>query len=172
MEKTTCLSTLTLLVIKELRLERMVHSASMADKVGKSPSAWAKIETGKSSFPMDSLFQAASALWTPPSFIISAAERYSGLLGQNGWGILHSSISVEEDDLLNEAQKYYNSPGFKRKSHRQNIQFAYSNSMISVLNSPIFNLDGSIQLIDLFRFVLDESFKAEQLSEYRQSLIL
>jgi transcriptional regulator with XRE-family HTH domain len=162
MEKATCMSGIALLVIKELRLERGVQSAYLAEKVGKSPSAWAKIEAGKSSFPMDSLFQAAQALWIPASNIIGAVERYSGLLGQNGWAILHSSLSAEDDHLLVEAQCYYNTPGFKRRFQPVYGLSGFNIFGISVLNSPVFNHDGSIQLIDVFRFVLDDSFRAEQ----------
>lgn len=163
MEKSTCMSGLTLLVLKELRLERGIQSAYIAEHVGKSPSAWAKIETGKSAFPMDSLFQAARAIWTPASVIIGAVERYSTILGQSGWAILNSSLSAEDDLLLTEAQRYYDSAGFKRRFQPAHGHVGFTGFGISVLNSPIFYPDGSIQLIDVFRFILDDSFRAEQM---------
>ncbi|MGY0794285.1 helix-turn-helix domain-containing protein [Azospirillum argentinense] len=156
------MSGLTLLVIKEVRLERGIQSAYLAEQVHKSPSAWAKIENGKSTFSMDSLFLAARALWIQPSMIISAVERYATFLGQNGWAVVHNSLSSEDDNLLIEAQRYYESPGFKRRIQPTFGQPVYNGFGVSVLNSPVFFHDGSIRFVDVFRFIVDERFRAEQ----------
>jgi transcriptional regulator with XRE-family HTH domain len=162
MENSTCMSGLTLVILKEIRLERGIQSAYIAEQVGKSPSAWAKIETGKSTFPMDSLFQVARALWTPPSAIIGAVERYSNILSQNGWAVLNSSLNADDDQMLIQAQQYYGSFGFKRR-FLPTYGHIFTGLGVSVLNSPIFYADGSSQLVDVFRFVIDESFRATQL---------
>lgn len=165
MEKNTCLITLTLLMTKELRLEKGMQSAFMAEQIGKSPSAWAKIETGKSTFSMDSLFQVSRALWAPASSIVASAERYATLIGQHGWCVLNSTLGPEEDHLLSLAQDYYDSPGFKRRFMTETGYgyVGFNPFGLSVLNSPASNLDGSSSIVDLFRFVLDEGFRQTQL---------
>lgn len=148
---------ITLLVLKEVRLEKNFQSAYLAERVGKSPSAWAKIENGKTSFSMDTLFLASTALWVTPSSVVAAAERYSQFLGQQGWAILQGTLSAEEDTLLTEAQKYYDSPMFKqRMTPMQGGGFIWN---FGILNSPAFNLDGSVQVADVFRFVVDKGFR-------------
>lgn len=158
----TCFNSLTLLVLKEIRLEKGIQSAQIAEQTGRSPSTWAKIETGKSAFPMDSLFQASRALWTPPSAVIATAERYAAFLGQSSWAVLNSPLSAEEDDLLQIAQRYYESPGFKRRFQPAFGHVGFNGFGLSILNSPIFYPDGSVQIVDVFRFALDEEFRKTQ----------
>ena len=50
---TTTLSSVILLILKELRLERNMHQAQVAEACDKTPSAWTKIELGKSPLSMD-----------------------------------------------------------------------------------------------------------------------
>ena len=41
------LSTLFLMTLKDIRLERGVHQGVISQQVGKTPSAWTKVETAK-----------------------------------------------------------------------------------------------------------------------------
>lgn len=165
MEKNTCFNSLTLLVLKEVRLEKGIQSGQIAEQIGKSPSAWAKIESGKSAFSMDSLFQVSRALWVPASVIISAAERYHSIISQHGWYVMNTDLPADEDNLLLKAQDYYNSPGFKRRFQPVFGHTIFNGFGISVLNSPINNPNGTVSIIDLFRFIVDSNFESEQKAE-------
>lgn len=54
--KVTSFSSMTLLLLKELRLERNLHQAQLAEICDKTPSSWTKIETGKSPLSMEIFF--------------------------------------------------------------------------------------------------------------------
>lgn len=159
--KITCLPSLCVEILKEVRIERGIHQAVIADKIGRTPSAWAKVETGKSSLGLDMLFAACNALMIPASAVIASAERHAAFLANNGWCILNNNLPSEYADSLQiEAEKYYSSPGFKRRM--QNTPFSFHS--ISALNSPIYTYAGIITVIDVFRFMVDENFKEEQSS--------
>ena len=163
--KITSFSSITILILKELRLERQVHQAQVAEICGKTPSAWTKIETGKSPLSMEIFFRVCAALSVAPSAVLATAERYAALLSQNGWGVVYQQLSFEEDLLLEEAQNYYATPGYRNR-----IQPQSWNYYISVLNGPIYNQNGSITLVDVFRYVLDDDFKNEQIKFKHQSI--
>jgi transcriptional regulator with XRE-family HTH domain len=157
----TCLSSLTLLILKEVRIERGIHQAVIADKIGKTPSGWAKVETGKNSLGLDTLFSVCNALMISASAVIASAERHAGLLANHNWCVLNNNLpSEEKDSLLIEMEEYYVSPGFKRRL--QNTPFSFAN--ISALNSPVYTYDGRITVIEAFLYIVDEGFKREQLS--------
>lgn len=156
-EKVTCYNSILLLILKELRLEKNIPSAYIAEQLNRSPSSWTKIENGKSAFPMDCLFQAARALWTPASTIIMATERYATLLSQHQWAVLQSPLKPEDDSVLQVAQNYYDSPGFKNQN--QELRASWVNPKVSVSNSPLFYQDGTVQITDLFRYIVDNEFK-------------
>lgn len=48
-------STLVLLTLKDYRLERNIHQGLLAQAIGKTPSAWTKIENGQSPLTVDGL---------------------------------------------------------------------------------------------------------------------
>lgn len=49
-------------VLASLRKERSMEQGEMADKMGLSQASYSRLESGKSSFSVDQMFQAASAL--------------------------------------------------------------------------------------------------------------
>jgi len=156
-QKFTTLSSITLLILKELRLERNIHQAQLAEICDKTPSAWTKIETGKSPLTMEIFFKVCSGLSVPSSAVLSATERYAALLSQNYWGVMSKQIGFNEDSLLKEAQEYYSSPGFRSRSYF--VTFGYN---VSILSGPIYNQDGSINPADVFLYVLNPDFKLSQ----------
>jgi transcriptional regulator with XRE-family HTH domain len=160
-KKVTSFLSITLLLLKELRLERNVHQAQVAEGCGKTPSSWTKIETGKAQFSMENFFKVCRVLSVTPSSVLTTAERYAALLSQNGWAVLTQQLEFGDDLLLNDAQDYYLTSGYRNRVLPQ----SWSQN-ISVLNGPVYNLDGTINLIDVFRFSLDEQFKKEQI-EYK-----
>ncbi len=152
-EKVTNFSSITLVLLKELRLERSIHQAQIADMCDRTPSAWTKIETGKSPLPMEMFFRVCNGIQVPPSAVLAAMERYAALLSQNGWAVISKQLEFNEDKLLIEAQEYYSSNGFKARHTMAPLPYS------SVLNSPIYNIDGSVAPIPVFAFALFEEAK-------------
>jgi transcriptional regulator with XRE-family HTH domain len=155
--KVTSFSSITLIVLRELRLERNIHQAQVAEICNKTPSAWTKIETGKNPLTMDIFFKVCIALNVSASSVLATAERYAALLTQNGWGIMSGELPFSEDMLLQEAQEYYGSAGYRAR-----IPVSSWNTFISVLNGPIYNHDGTITMIDVIYFILNAEFRANQ----------
>jgi transcriptional regulator with XRE-family HTH domain len=68
-------------VLASLRKEQFIEQGEMADRMGLSQASYSRLESGKSSFSVDQMFQAASALG------ISAEElnnRLNGTIEQLG----------------------------------------------------------------------------------------
>lgn len=105
-------STLLLMVLKEIRLERSVHQGQIAQLIGKSPSAWNKIENGQSPMTTDVLFGACSALQLFPSYVMGLAERLVKIFNQYGYYFQPGTVEADEDDLLPLVLSYYSSKGY------------------------------------------------------------
>jgi len=154
----TSFSTITLLLLKETRLELGIYQAQVAERCGKNPSAWAKIETGKSPLTIEAFFRACQALTVQPSVVMAATERYASLLSQYGWIVL-MELDSSEDILSQKAQEYYSTSGFRSRMPLYNWT-----QSIRALNSPIFNYDGNSIFIDVFRFAIDPNFREQQIN--------
>lgn len=140
------------LIIKEVRLEKSVHQAQLAERLNKTPSALAKIETGKSPLPMDVFLAYCSNLMVSPSAVMATAERYGHLLQNNGWTILNYALEESDDELLKEAQEYYSSPGYK---NRLTVQAA--------LNGPFYYPNGNVDGLAVFLFAISPQYKQKLL---------
>ena len=151
-------SSITLILLKELRLERNIHQAQIADMCDKTPSAWTKIETGKSPLSMEIFFRVCNGLQVSPSAVLATMERYAALLSQNSWAVISKQLAFNEDLFLKEAQEYYSSAGYRARIAFPMLTFN------SVLNGPIYNVDGTVTPIAVFWFALDPSFKKQQLN--------
>jgi transcriptional regulator with XRE-family HTH domain len=156
--KVTTFSTITLMLLKEVRLERGIHQAQTADMCDKTPSAWTKIETGRSPLTMEIFFRVCNGLHVAPSAVLATMDRYAVLLSQNGWGVISKELDFNEDLLLKDAQDYYASSGFRSRASIPTFGFN------SVLNGPIYNPNGSITLAPVFWFALDPVFKSSQVN--------
>jgi len=106
-------STILLLVFKELRLERSVHQGLIAQMIGKSPSAWNKIENGQSPLSMDVMFGACAALQVYPSYVMGLAESLIKLFNQHGYFFQPGTLEDGEDDLLPLVLRYFSSKGYE-----------------------------------------------------------
>lgn len=137
-------------------MERGIHQAQLADWLGKTPSAWTKVEAGKSPLSLDAFFRVCNAMQVMPSAVMATAERYTTLFGntfnQERWVVLFPETgSVEKDDLLIAAQEYWASPeGRNQQVNRMGFS--------SILNGPI-GPDGTIIVAPVFQFALDPSFR-------------
>lgn len=157
--KVTTLSSIVLLLLKELRLERNVHQAHIADVCDKTPSAWNKIESGKNPLTMEIFFRVCQAFQISSSYVLATAERYAGLFSQHGWAIISKQLNFDEDLLLKDAQEYYSTAGYRARLPRVNW-----NINVSVLNGPFYNQDGTVDIGEVFRFLLDDKFKQAQIT--------
>ncbi len=159
--KVTTFSTICVILLREVRMERGIHQAQIADWIGKTPSAWTKVEAGKSPLSFETFLRVCGTMQVNASTVMATAERYAAMLGnrwgQKGWTVLYSEIDLNEDALMHAAQEYWSSPGFRNQQlTRLNFQ--------SVLNGPIYNADGTTMIAPVFLFALDAAFRESQLS--------
>lgn len=116
--KNSCFSTIHLMIIKELRLERGVHQGVLAQAAGKTPNAWTKIENGQSVLTVDALFGACSALNITPVSFMSLVEKLIPEFNRYGYYFHPGTIDQEEDSLLPLMLGYFNSKGFESLKNR------------------------------------------------------
>lgn len=155
--KIASLTSICVILLRELRTERNYHQAQIADRIGKTPSAWTKVEAGKSPLQFETFIRVCDSMQVPPSSVLATAERYAALLSQHGWAILTSEGALDEDQLIRHAQQYWASPGGRNQATNRF-------SFFSVLNGPMYNNDGTISLAPVFQFALDPEFRKQQLS--------
>lgn len=117
-QRTSNYSTLFMLVLKDVRLERGIHQAHVAQAVGKTPSAWAKIESGQSPLNLDTFFGACVGLNVHPSQFMQLIERLIPIFNSYGWYFHTSDLAEGEDELLPLVQAYFASPGFEALKYR------------------------------------------------------
>lgn len=116
--KNSCFSTIHLMIIKELRLERGVHQGVLAQAAGKTPNAWTKIENGQSVLTVDALFGAFTALNITPVNFMSLVENLIPEFNRYGYYFFPGTISQDEDNLLPLMLRYFNSKGFEALRNR------------------------------------------------------
>ncbi|WPD76709.1 helix-turn-helix transcriptional regulator [Dickeya fangzhongdai] len=155
----TTYSSICMILLRELRIERGIHQAQVADWIGKTPSAWTKVEAGKSPLQFETFVRVCFSFQVQPSTVMATAERYAALLRQYRWAVLATELNLDEDLLLSRAQEYWSSPGFRVSSTTHTGWY-----MPSVMNGPLYNPDGTITLALSIRFALDDNFREIQLS--------
>ncbi|MDD3758573.1 MAG: helix-turn-helix transcriptional regulator [Advenella sp.] len=119
-------STLVLLTLKELRLERNMHQGVLAQAAGKTPNAWSKIESGQSSLTIDGMIGACSAMQIRPSDVMNIVERLVTVF--NHYGVFFHTVPIgeNEDDLLPMILAYYSSNGYQALKNRPNERVSIS----------------------------------------------
>lgn len=162
--KVTTFATVCRVILREVRIERNVHQAQIADILGKTASAWNKIEMGKSPLTLEFLYCACSFMQTPLSTFFAAAERYSSALYTNGnpWAILanpsgeqYSDTNEEvRDDLLTAAKAYWDSPSAPDLRNDFLRQFG---SILGVAFDPRV---GTFRLPPVFWYAVDPQYRA------------
>jgi transcriptional regulator with XRE-family HTH domain len=153
----TTITSICVILLREVRAERGIHQAQVADWIGKTPSAWTKVEAGKSPLQFETFVRVCYSMQVMPSAVMSTAERYATLLNNNGWGVLNSELDFSEDDLLRQAQDYWASPGCRNAMQNR---WGFT----SVLNGPTYNPDQSVSIAAVFQFALDPEFRKLQLN--------
>jgi len=155
-KKITTITSICVILLREVRAERGIHQAQIADWIGKTPSAWTKVEAGKSPLQFETFVRVCYSMQVMPSAVMGTAERYATLLNNSGWAVLNSELDSSDDALLSEAQEYWGSPGCR--SATQN-RWGY----MSILNGPTYNQDQTVNIAPVFQFALDPMFKQLQL---------
>lgn len=156
-EKSTSFHTVCRLLLRELRLERNVQQAQIGQLLGRSTSAWSKVETGETPLTLDHLLTACTACQVWPSDLFLTAQNYTALLTQNGWYVAShgSPLPKEEDQLSKDGDEYYELVG-KAVRPAQWGRFP-------VLQTP-WPYPGSYVPLEVFRWALDPAWKAAMLS--------
>lgn len=150
-EKVTCFNSILLIIIKEIRLERNIHQAVLADICGKTISAWNKIESGNTSLSIGLFCKICNALAISPSMVLAKAEQYASIIYQNKCAVVYGELEYSKDILLNIIKEYYNSQDFK---NRQNFTLIY-NWNLSILNTPYYDNSGIVIMNDVFRYIVN-----------------
>ncbi|CAB3973882.1 XRE family transcriptional regulator [Burkholderia cenocepacia] len=158
--KVTTFATICVVLLREVRLERGFHQAQIADAIGKTASAWTKVEAGKSPLSFETFIRVCNSLQVSPSAVMAAAERYASMLTNKwsgpGWAVL-STEHDGDDTLMRAAQEYWASPGFRNhQANRWGFQ--------TILNSPYPNADGTFTIAPVFEFAVNDAFREEQLN--------
>ena len=156
-KRITTITSICVILLREVRVERGFHQAQIADWIGKTPSAWTKIEAGKSPLQFETFVRVCYSMQVMPSAVMGTAERYATLLNNDGWAVLNSELDAIDDALLAEAQEYWASPGCR--SATQN-RWGY----MSILNGPTYNQDQTVNIASVFQFALDPTYKELQLT--------
>lgn len=156
-EKITTLTSICVILLRELRVERGFHQAQVADWMGKTPSAWTKIEAGKSPLQFEIFIRVCNGMQVMASAVMATAERYAGLLSQNGWAIVSTELDNVDDRLLGQAQEYWASPGARSVIPNR---WGFN----SILNGPIYELNNTVTIASVFQFALDPVFRQSQLN--------
>lgn len=138
-EKIASFTTIILLLLKGERIRVGMHQAMMGERCHRTPSAWGKIESGKTTLTMDIVCRACEALNVKMSDLMIRAEECENYLTERGWHVGY--VDEESSDLLLKLGKeYFDSKGVKSR--------------------PRMYMDYS----DVFRFSTDEEFKEEMLN--------
>ncbi|MCU1791096.1 XRE family transcriptional regulator [Pectobacterium polaris] len=148
--KNANISTLILMVLKDIRNERGVHQGHLAKSVGKSPSAWSKIENGQSQLTADVMIGACWALQLYPSYIMSIIERMTPMFNNNGYYFHTTGLEEGEDELLPLVISYFTSKGYEAMK-------ANPFSRISITN--IFNGTSIETTPTIIRYCCEPSFR-------------
>lgn len=112
MNKTSRFSTLAVMAIKDLRLERNIPLGAWAEILGKTPSAVSKIENFQSTISLESIYAAGQAINISPSKIMSITESMIKIFNSSGFYFSYV-LSQEEDELCPLVMRYFSSPGYE-----------------------------------------------------------
>ncbi|MFT7682544.1 MAG: transcriptional regulator with XRE-family HTH domain [Moritella dasanensis] len=148
--KVTSYPAILAILLKEIRLERNIHQAQLAEYIGISPAGLAKVEHGKSTLTMTTFLRACSVLGIAASSVMATAERYTQHFLNNGWAVLAEPQKFENDELLQQANIFYSD----RKTNLPTTGYLNQfNQFVSILNTPIIKRDNTVELAPVFYYV-------------------
>lgn len=165
-QSVTSIQTIVAIVLKELRVERGIHQAQLADHLSKSASAIAKLESGQTALGLDIFYTICAAHNVVGSMVLAAAERYAQMFNASHWIVVRAT--PDKESLMDAASLYYSSPGFKRRQQMPLTGLLGNNE---ILNGPAYWGNDIITMPDVFRFALQEDYRNEQLSTTSSSML-
>lgn len=142
-QKTTSTQTVIGILLRELRYERNIHEATVADLLNVSCRTYQKFESGHKSMEVSRLLNVLYFLMIPPSMFWGAFERYCVILSAWGWKV-SPNLVIEDDKLLRVIQQFYHTTPSERPH-------------CSIMNSPHYNKNPSIapKLPSVFEYIRD-----------------
>ncbi|WP_241623231.1 helix-turn-helix domain-containing protein [Rosenbergiella australiborealis] len=143
-------STIMLMVLKEIRLERGIHQGVLAQSAGKSASAWTKIENGQSPLSMDTMFAVCSSLQLLPSYVLTLTEKLISIFNYHGYYFQSGMVEESENELLKLMLKYFNSKGYEYLKTRP-----YDRVSITTVGYPF----GTNSDPTIVRYCYDQNFR-------------
>lgn len=120
-------STLYLAVFKELRLNLNLNQAVIANFIGKTPSAWTKIENGQTQLSFDTFLGACRSINYQPAYLLSMVEKLTYFFNQKGYYFFYGND--DEDLLLSLIVEFYNSKGL---TNIRNLSYSNNYRFISI----------------------------------------
>ncbi|PQL00967.1 hypothetical protein CG435_08485 [Pantoea ananatis] len=152
--KNASISTLIIMVLKDIRNERGVHQGHMAKAIGKSPSAWSKIENGQSPMTAEAMIGACWALQLYPSYIMTLVERITSIFNAQGYYFHTTPLEEEEDVLLPLIMKYFSSPGYEVLKNNIYSRISITNAYLAT--TPEINPQSTPTII---RYCCESNFR-------------
>lgn len=89
---------ITLLLLKQYRLDKNMSQAAFAKELGMTRAGWGKIENNNTSLTMEMFFRVCDMHNTSPQRVLQRVNDHIKVLVDRGWTV--SSESVEGDDLF------------------------------------------------------------------------
>lgn len=130
----TSFLTIVMVVIKEIRLERNIHAAHIADFLVMQPSEYLKIENRAKDTNMAILSLICQYLHLPFSTVLAAAERYAMVFSGNDWQV-HPGNDPWSDDLEILSKKFYQQEGNLRLGNSTTLMTSPQVGL-SIINGP------------------------------------
>ncbi|HIG8873016.1 TPA: helix-turn-helix domain-containing protein [Raoultella terrigena] len=104
--------------IRDLREERGITQAEIAEKLGMTSAGWGKIENGKSSLSVENLMKFCKVAGIGTNETILLAEKSARELLNKGWAVSYSSV---EDDNLIDGKNLVSATSYKADSIMRKI---------------------------------------------------
>lgn len=120
-------STLFLAIFKEARSNLNLNQGFIASSLGKTPSAWTKIENGQSQISFDIFLGVCQAIRFQPAYVIAMVEKLVFFFNQRGYFFFYGND--DDDLLLPRVLEFYNSKGFRNRYNFVSI-FAFNDTNI------------------------------------------
>ena len=100
-EKSTSMTTVCRLLLRELRQERNMQQAQIAQMLGKTASTWSKVESGDTPLTLEHLLTACAAMQIWPANFMVTAQNYVALFTQKNWFVsTYGAATPKDEDAL------------------------------------------------------------------------
>jgi len=108
-EKSASMATIFRLLIKELRQERNIQQAQIAQLLGKTASTWSKVESGETPLTLEHILTACAVMQIWPAQLMTTTQNYVSLFQQKSWFVstYGAPLPKEEDALWLASEVFY-----------------------------------------------------------------